>query len=164
MNSVNLIKTFRYVISDDSSMRTLFEESTQTEMLKRMLFKDAIYASSNENGTQWFEYPHMTFKIEDDEPIIRGCDDNNVFLEITIVNRFGKNYSATSILNIKDRLKELLEDKHEVLNAKALTFSPPIILKVRDIAWVSAIMYDDKEQGTERLHKCICNLKLIVGD
>lgn len=164
MNSVNIIKALRYTIADDSIIRSLFEVSTRAAALKRVLYKDSVYTSSNAGGVKRYVYPQLGFKFNDDNPQIRGADDNSVMLEITIVNKF-KNSSASLVnLQIKDRLKEMLEDGHQTVNAKALTLSPSIVTKVRDISWVSGVAYDDKEQGSERLHKLICNLKLVVGD
>lgn len=161
MDSINLIKALRYTVANDSDMRTLFGEDTAQAMLDSRLFlKDSFYVSKE--GGQ--DFPALTFKISDDDPLVRGCDDNQVILELTVYNKWGNTGSATLNMRAKDRLKLLLEDEHEIINSVALTFAPPVTLKVRDVAWVSASSYDDKEQGSERMHKNICFLKLTVGD
>jgi hypothetical protein len=164
MNSVHLLKGLRYYLAANTALRTLLGTTTNDSTLARLLYKDSLYASSNEGGTQNYPYPHITFKLNDDDPKLRFSDDNSVYLELTIENLFSNSSASMVNLQIKDCLKELLEDSHSAINAKALTLTPPLTLKVRDIAWVSARTYDEKEQGTERVHKYICIMKLVVGD
>lgn len=161
MDTINLYKAVRYVIANDDTMRTLFSEVDAAGMIgKRLFAKDSFYVSKDGNQS----FPAITIKTSDDEPMLRGCDDNQVLLELTVYNKWGNEDALTLNLRAKDRLKLLLEDGHEIINSVALTFAPPVTLRVRDVAWVSAASYDDKEQGSERLHKNICFLKLTVGD
>lgn len=161
MDSVNMIKAFRYQVAKDSTMQSLFGESTDTDVLnKRLFYKDSTYVGVPDG----YDYPALSFKLDDDEPMIRGCDDNTLMLEATIYNKFGNDQAQIINLRIKDRLKLILEDQNVAINAQALTFPTPVVLKVRDVAWVSAISFDEKTQGSERLHKNICTLKLTVGD
>ena len=142
-------------------MRSLFGETTAANMRnKRIFLKDTFYVSIKGNQN----FPAITIKTNDDNPNIRGADDNSIYLEICVFNKWGNPNAMTLNLRAKDRLKLLFEDNHETINYMALTFAPPVILKVRDVAWVSATSYDDKEQGSERMHKNICLLKLTVGD
>lgn len=164
MNTPLLIRTLREYLASDSGMMTLLSVSTAADAKNyRLVAKDAKYTSHNESGNKW-SYPLITFKVYDDEPMVRGADDNSVFLELVVENKFSNTNALMVNMQIKDKLKLLLEDKHSEVNAVATTFSPPQTLKVRDIAWVSAVVYDDKEQGTERLHKYTCLMKLVVGD
>ncbi len=165
MNSVNLIKSIRHYLAADASLRTLLGASSAADALSnRLFYKDSIYASKNVSGASEYLYPHIGLKLNDDNPILRGADDNCVYVELIIENKIGNTNAQLVNIQIKDSIKELLEEKSKELNTMALTLSPPVILKVRDIAWVSAITYDDKEQGSERRHRFICAVKLIVGD
>jgi hypothetical protein len=167
MNTPLVVKSFRYVIANDAILRLRFKEITEAGMLFRLLYKDASYVSLEDvNSTtaeSEYKYPAIVFKINDDEDLLRGSDSNTIFVEMTIINSYANNASQTVNMLIKDRLKTIMKDKHEILNAQALSsFSE--ILKCRDLAWVSAISYDDKTQGTQRLNKITCLLKAIVGD
>jgi hypothetical protein len=164
LNSVNVLKALRYAIANDAELRSIMGETTENGMLERLHYRDSIYSSRNASGRRGFKYPHFALSMDDDNPQIRGGDDNSVMLEIIIVNLFKNTSSALVNIQLKDRLKELLEDSHEVVNARGLILSPPVNIKVRDIAWVSAVNYTEKEQGSERLHKYICNMKLVIGD
>lgn len=160
MNSVTFIKVLRYLIANDATMRNLFGASSVADCVnKRLFYKDATFADKEPQ----FVYPAITLKLDEDESSLRGSDTNTIFLEITIANDFKTDqYPHTANIRLKDRLKELLEDNHEAINAQAISLSE--VLHCRDIAWVSAITYDDKTQGTQRLSRIICTIKAIVGD
>jgi len=159
MNTPLFVKSLRNVIADDSTMRTLIGETTSANMLnKRLFYKDATFSEIEGN----FAYPAILIKTDDDDPTERGIDTNTLMIELTIINKFGADGAQMLNMQIKDRLKILLHEKHELLNNRAKLFSAT--LHCRDLAWVSAITYDDKTQGTQRLHRNICTMKAIVGD
>lgn len=167
--STDTIKSLRYYLADDSELQSIWGESTQAGMLKRLLYKDSVYASSNEDGkgaqgAGEYLYPHIGLKLDDDEPQLRCSDDNTFAVTLAIVNKYGNANVSLVNMQTKDRLKKLLRDKASDLRNKAATLSPSIDLKVRDIAWVSAVTYDDKEQGSERRHYIICTVQMTVGD
>jgi len=162
MDSVNLIRAVRTVVANDSIIRTALGSNSAATALSTQLFhKDGLYSRKS---TQEYVYPHIAFKLDSDSPAIKGADDNAVMLFADIVNMPNKADFISNCYKCMDRLKTLLVDKPNVLNNIALTFSPAVVLKVRDVSWVSGTTYDDKEQGSERKHRIICMLKMVVGD
>lgn len=162
MDSSNLIKAVRTVLANDAVIRTALGSGSATTALNTQLFhKDGLYSRKS---TQEYVYPHIAFKLDTDSPAIRGADDNAVMLFADIVNMPNKADFISNCYKCMDRLKTLLVDKPNVLNNIALTFSPAVVLRVRDVSWVSGTTYDDKEQGSERKHRIICMLKMVVGD
>ena len=162
MDSVNLIRAVRTVVANDLIIRTALGSNSAATALSTQLFhKDGLYSRKS---TQEYVYPHIAFKLDSDSPAIKGADDNAVMLFADIVNMPNKADFISNCYKCMDRLKTLLVDKPNVLNNIALTFSPPVVLKVRDVSWVSGTTYDDKEQGSERKHRIICMLKMVVGD
>ena len=162
MDSFNLIKAVRTVLANDAAIRTaLGSVSVATALNTQLFHKDGLYSRKS---TQEYVYPHIAFKLDTDSPAIRGADDNAVMLFADIVNMPNKADFISNCYKCMDRLKTLLVDKPNVLNNIALTFSPAVVLRVRDVSWVSGTTYDDKEQGSERKHRIICMLKMVVGD
>jgi hypothetical protein len=160
MDTVNLIKSLRYLIANDSTLQgaTCFNKSTSAEMLKVLIYSDGIFASK----ADFHSYPMLSIRLDDDEDHLRGSDSNTVPITMTIHTPTVQDGAIIRNNRIKDRLKLLLRDNHEEINSQATALS--INLKVRDCQWVGAVTYEDKELGSERLHKIICNVKLILGD
>ena len=161
MDSLNTIKSIRHLLANDSSIRSILGSTSKQDTLDtRLFYKDSVYAAKIDG----YDFPHIAMKLDSDPDSIRGADDNCLYLEIDIVSSVQISGASLKNLQIRDSIKKLLNNKHLAVNSTALTFSPAVVLKVRDISWVSGITYDDKEQGSERRHKMICLFKLVVGD
>ena len=159
MDTINLIKTLRYYIANDATIRSyLGTNLTVNNSLKQIIYQDGIFAQKDDR----FSYPIITLKLDESEPTIRGCDTNTAFVTIIIHNPIKHLDPITKNIRLKDRLGLLFRDNNTAINNQATSLG--INLKVRDSAWVSAETFDDKSQGTERLHKIICLTKFIVGD
>ena len=167
MDSIAVIAALRYYWSNDSTLQTLLGVSTQAEALKRIVMKDAQYVNMKSDTADQYPLPAITLKLDDEEETV-GVPSNEEYIEAIIYN---STYNANCIydnIRIKDRLKTITAEKksgddfHSNINAQgqALALDP----KVRGVFWVSASTYDDKEQGTQRLHRIICVLRMIVGD
>jgi len=164
MNTVAVIASLRDYIAEDSSMQALLSESTKAGTLRRVVYKDSTYI----NIEDFYGYPAITMKIDDDDPPM-SIPANNHILQLMVINKITNNNCMLTCVEIKDRLKNLLvntcnqsDNKHVSINAQgaALGYDP----KIRDLRWVSATTYDDIEQGTEKLHRIMCLLHLHVGE
>ena len=158
MNTPNLLKTLRYYIGADSSIQTLLGEATAQDTRKHLVMMDAVYVSKDSG----YSYPRIGLLVDDDAPRMRGCDDNTVDLFLDIANKYANADCALVNLKLKDRLKDLIDEKHADINDQAVTLS--LSLKLRGIFWVSGVTYNDKTQGSERLHRYNCQFVLTVGD
>jgi hypothetical protein len=160
VNTPNLVNAIRNTIAADSSIRALLRCSSKNNALRVIVYSDSEYVGKED----FFSLPGIAVRIDEDASTLRGSDSNTVFVEIAVVDSVNSKVGG-AVLNctqIKDLLKILFRDNHNIINAQALSLG--FSLKVRDSEWVSSITYKDKTQGTERLHKIISTVKLIVGD
>jgi hypothetical protein len=160
MNSVTIVEVLRNCIANVPGIRTLLRVSSAANALKVILYTDAEYVGKDD----FYSLPGIVLRMDDDASTLRGSDSNTVDVEITIVDSvMAKSGSAAiNCMKIRDLLKTLFKDNHIVINNQATALGKT--LKVRDSEWVSSVSFKEKTQGTERLHKIICTLKLIVGD
>ena len=163
MNTIDLFESVRNYIADDADMRSLLNQTTKANTLKVILFRDGEYISIKDR----YQYPAIAIAMADDDTP-EAIASNNVFLHLMPVNTVANANCMKVNYMIKDRLRELLDNKtnddtkHVAINAQALALG--LSLKVRGVFWVSASPYEDKEQGSERLHKISCFIKMVVGD
>lgn len=158
MDSINFTKTLRYYFANDSTLRGYLGASSVNEALRVLIYSDSTFSQKKD----FFSYPMISFRIDEEESTLRGSDSNTIPVNI-IVHNPAKNDNCIIINNrIKDRMKILIRDNHEAINAQAVSLG--LTLKVRDANWVGAVTYEEKELGTERLHKIICTCNFIVGD
>lgn len=164
MNTVAVIASIRDYIAEDASIQSLFSENDKPGTLQRIMYKDSTYI----NIEDFYEYPAITMKIDDDDPPI-SIPANNHLLQLMVINKINNDNCMLTCVEIKDRLKNLLvntanqnDGKHVNINVQgvALGYDP----KIRDVRWVSATTYDDVEQSTEKLHRIVCLLTLHVGE
>ena len=164
MDTVDLIQSIRDYLSADSDLRSHFTgATTKALMLRRVLYKDAQYVSIKNH----FDYPFITLMLDetDEETFVPS---NKLMLKVSLNNSWKNAACAETNVRIKDRIKELMANKcntdakHEEINDQATALG--LDIKVRELTWVSAVTYDDKEQGSERLHKIICIIQMTVGD
>ena len=160
MNSINFIKTIRYLFANDATIRSFLRTNDVTTALQSILYSDSEYVSKED----FYSFPGIALRMDDDVSTLRGSDTNTVELEISIVDSvMAKSNSAMiNCMNIRDRIKIMLKDNHSIINDQATALG--LALKVRDSEWVSSVTYKDKTQGSERLHKIICSIKFIIGD
>ena len=162
MDTINLITTLRNFYANDATLRTYLNANSVANALLQLPYQDGIIAQRN----TFQKYPVVTFKIDDEEDLLRGSDSNTVFVTNIVINYINNdigNYNWLELIHrIKDRMKILLKDNHETINSQATALS--LSLKVRDSHWVGGLTYSDKVQGTEDLHKIICTTKFVVGD
>ena len=163
MNSSQIIGTFRYFWASDATLQSYLEATSRDEALKQILAKDASYMSLKDG----YKYPGLAVRLIDDYDDAR-IPSNNEFLEVMLINDVKKSNSLLTIYNIKDRIKEMTIDRingHAKLdNLNAQGQSLGFDTKIRGVFWVSASPYDEKEQGSERLQRLTCLMRLIVGD
>lgn len=164
MDTYNLIKTLRYYFAADATMRTLLGVATAQLARAQLRYSDSNLAQV----TAQHSFPCITLKIDDDDPIAREIPTNTIYLTATVWCPSVVNNYAEKCIKLKDRLNYLLK-KTAVnnvvtnINTQATTLGLTSV-KVHDAAWVGAVTYDDKTQGTERLHKIICTARFILGD
>lgn len=158
MDSVQFIKTLRYLFANDATLRGYLGASTVNEALQVLIYSDGVFSQISD----FFRYPMVSFRLDDEESTLRGSDSNSPLLNITVHNPSARNSCITTNNRIKDRVKLLIRDNNEAINNQAASLG--LILKVRDANWVGAVTYEDKELGSERLHKIICTCNFIVGD
>jgi hypothetical protein len=163
MNTVNLIKALRYTIANDATVMGYLGKSTAADALTRLGIKHGFYMQKDGQYT----LPAIAILVNDDEDR-EFIPVSELFVKFTIVNKFENPDAMMKCIQMKDRLKDLLcnkkndDTKHESINTQASTLG--FTLKVRDSRWVSGITYDDQEQGSQRLHKIDCVIKMVVGD
>ena len=162
MDSVDYVTTLRYYMASDSKLQAIFG-LTEEELLGRMYFQDTGFTNAQASGSQTVKYPCISI-LEEEESPPNGIPTSSVTLYIIVHNSIRNDNVVEVLLKIKDRLRLLFRDKHEDINSKSRSLNPPLNLKVRNSQWVSGVHYQDKELGTERLHKIINTLQMIVGD
>ena len=168
MDSVALLSAVRYYLSTDATLRNSnhLNASTEAAARNKILIKDGTTVSIDGS----YSFPIICLKLNDGEAV--ALPTNEEFLELMIINTTKgsavNQYPLTICTRIKDRLKYLMankcssDDKHVSINVQGqLLGTNP---KVRGMFWVSALTYDDKEQGSERLHRINCVVQMIVGD
>jgi hypothetical protein len=164
MNSVAVIKSLRYYLGNDATMRSYLSASDVTVALRQILYQDSEYI----NKSGGYLYPAITFKMNE-QGIDVTIPTNNPIINFMLINKIVNPDPMLTLVRMKDRLKYLLIDKtntdkkFEDINSqgKALDCGDP---KIRLLSWVGAVTYDDVEQGSERLHKINCLVQLVVGD
>jgi hypothetical protein len=152
------MKVWRNLVANDATIRGYLGAVNATEALKWIRYSDTALVQIED----FYQYPCIISKFNEDESTLRGSDSNTPIVITSIYNSTKNDNYAITNMRIRDRLKQLLRDNHEALNSQAVSLS--LSLKVRDVTWVGSITYDDKTQGTERLHKIICTQKFIVGE
>lgn len=163
MDSVAVIKSIRSYLSTDATLRGYFGVASADEAMKRLVMKDGQYAQV----TDFYGFPAVAFKLDDDASEAY-VPTNDLLLSLHIVNKLANSNCMLTCIQIKDRVKQLLcnksnsDNKHEAINAQGRSLG--LDVKIRGIFWVSGLTYDDIEQGSERLHRINCLIKLIVGD
>ena len=161
MDTTVILDTLRNYYANDSTMRNYLGVTTVNDALRRMVYGYAIYLRKKNAG--WL-FPGMVFKFNDEEDK-QALASNEVFLTIICVDSF-QHDSPIGTIRMKDRIKDMTADKdinnHDTINAQGqkLGYDP----KIRGIFWVSGQTYEDREQGSEQLHKISCLFKMIVGD
>ena len=158
MDSEDFIQTLRNLLANDATLRTLMGVTTVSNALRAIVYSDAIFSQK----VDFFAYPMIAVRLDEDESTLRGSDSNTPSVTIIIHNPAKNDGCVITLNKIKDRLKLLMKDKHEAFNSQAVLLGHT--LKVRDCTWVGATTYDDKTLGSERLHKIICTCNFIVGD
>jgi len=163
MDTIAVIKTLRYLLANNSDIRSYLGTSTVDAALLQIPYQDGIVAQR----VNFQSYPVIAMKIDDDdEDVLRGSDSNTIFVTMVVINYINNNVGSFNWLEvlhrIKDKMKLLIKDNHETINSQGTALS--LNLKIRDAHWVGGVTYDDKTQGTEDLHKIICTTKFIVGD
>jgi len=163
MNTSQVIETLRNYLANQSDIQHWLGVSTAANALKQILYKDCQYVSVDGN----YKFPVIALKFDDDADTLLAAS-NNVVLELGIVHTVKGANPMHTCLRLKDHIKDALinknnnDRKQDDINAQgqSLGFDP----KIRGLFWVSAITYDDKEQGSERLHRIGCMVRLVVGD
>jgi len=163
MNTVNLIKAVRYVLANDTIFMGYLGKTTAADALTRIGIKHGFYM--NKSGLYSLPAVVMLINEEDVKEYVKA---NDLLVKFTLVNNFDESNAMMVLIQMKDRLIDLLcnkcnsDSKHEVINSQAATLG--FALKVRDVHRVSVLTYDDQEQGSQRLHKIDCIIEMIVGD
>jgi hypothetical protein len=155
----------RNYIANDASFRTVANMASAVAALKRILCKD----TSTISVTDFYTYPGISLKL-DDEYTREAIPSNNQLLQLMIVNSVKNSDALMTIHRMKDRLRDLFDDRsnkpehkrHTFLTAQASTLGYDV--KFRGTYWVNAWTYDDIEQGSERLHRIICLVRLVIGE
>lgn len=162
MDTFNIIRTLRHYLANDSTLRSLMGSGDADTIRARIVYQDGIFVQKQD----FYAYPMISLKLMEDEDSLRGSDSNTVSVMVTVHNPVNNEVNGENAITannrIKDRLKLLIRDKHEPINNQGSLLG--LTLKVRDASWVGAFPYDDKELGSERLHKIICTCNFIVGD
>lgn len=158
MNSVNFIESLRTYFANDSEMRSYLGVATAEDAERVLVYSDSIFSQKED----FFTYPMISFRLDEDESTMRGSDSNTPQVNMTIHNPAKNDGCIITLNRIKDRMKTLIKDNHVAINTQGALLG--YVLKVRDSTWVGGITYDDKTLGSERLHKIICTCNFIVGD
>jgi hypothetical protein len=164
MNSVAVIKSLRYYLANDATMRSYLSAADYTVALRQIVYQDSEYI----NKSGGYLYPAITFRLNE-QGIDVTIPTNNAIVNMMLINKIVNPDPMLTLVRMKDRIKYLLIDKtntdrkYELINSQgqALDCGDP---KIRLVSWVGAATYDDVEQGSERLHKINCLLQLVVGD
>ena len=163
MRTIDFIKTVRYYMAADSELQSIMSLSAQ-QLLDRIYYQSAGFSNTIDAGKSTYKYPCISILPDNDGSFPLGVPTNTVKLYIIIYNSVKSDNTIEVLLNISDRLRLLFRDKHEAINSKSRSLTPPVNLKVRDSQWVSGVNYQDKTLGSEQLHKYINTLQLIIGD
>jgi hypothetical protein len=165
MNTNAVIRTLRNYWSNDADILLYMKVANRAAALKQIIMKDTFYMSKSEAAG--YSFPMVLIKFNED-PAHRTVPSNNVLLEVMLVATTGISDSLLNLVNLKDRLRELMHNydnssnKHIDINNQAAALG--LNIKVRDVSWVRAWTYDDVEQGSERLHRIMCLMNLVVGE
>lgn len=163
MNSVEFIKTLRYYISNDATIRTLIGASDAEDARKYIRY----VAGQQVNIEGGYKFPAIIVHFDEDSPMARGIPTNTVFTVFEIWIPTKTNGGLSVINNIKDRLRMLFKETCEttiVENIVQQAVTLGISLRLHDASWVGAVARDDKTQGSERLHAIICTTSQVLGD
>lgn len=163
MDTVNVIKTFRYYFSNNLDIQNYLGVNSAEDARKQIVYSDTLVVQKD----GLYRYPVIVLRMDEDEALRKNLPTNTVLLDIEIYIPSKMNSFLITLNRIKDKLRYLIRktavyNSVTQINDQASTLG--IDIKLHDSDWAGAVSYNEKTQGTERLHIIKCTARLILGD